>query len=137
MLEIARPTRKSCCWIQKQSDDCSIYLVSRRRTRCTGIVRPSRNVLSLSCFPFKREIHFLLWLEATVDTKFENNLGLIVRQTTKSWIRVSEGPVLPIDSVDPFGIGSTTVAFNPQDNLYYMLYTSFLSGSLGVNTGIQ
>ena len=74
----------------------------------------------------EKYIFYCGW-KLTVDTKFENNLGLIkFDKTTKSWIRVSEGPVLPIDSVDPFGIGSTTVAFNPQDNLYYMLYTSFL-----------
>jgi len=76
----------------------------------------------------KQSFLFYSGWKLTLDTKFENNLGLLkFDKTQKKWRRISRAPIFPLDNIDPLGIGSVTLTFNDHDQLYYMFYTSFLS----------
>lgn len=81
------------------------------------------------CIEYRKQ-NFLFYCgwKRTVDTKFENNLGLLkFDKAQQKWVRVSKAPIFSLDNIDPFGVGSVTLQFNDYDRLYYMFYTSFLS----------
>jgi len=50
-------------------------------------------------------------------------MGLAIsRDNGETFIRLSEGPILPISKVDPYLIGSADVVFH--ENMWHMIYTS-------------